>query len=61
MHKEGLEIYNKTFILLFCISIRQDKEIEIKLQFPLFLVTVLSNKLVILTILFLQCVDCNNM
>ena len=32
MHKEGLEIYNdliKIFILLFCISIRQDKEIGI--------------------------------
>ena len=27
----------------------------IKLQFPLFLATVLTNKLVILTILFLQC------
>ena len=32
MHKEGLEIYNdliKIIILLLCISIRQDKEIEI--------------------------------
>ena len=28
---------------------------QIKLQFPLFLATVLTNKLVILTILFLQC------
>ena len=31
----------------------------IKLQFPLFLVTVLTNKLVILTILFLQCGYCS--
>ena len=32
MHKESLETYNesiKIFILLLCISIRQDKEIEI--------------------------------
>ena len=62
----------KILILLLCTSIRQDKEIAniymyvtmqpiqpIKLQFPLFLanVNVLTNKLVIFTILFLQC--CN--
>ena len=32
MHNDGLKIYNnliKTCILLLCISIRQDKEIEI--------------------------------
>ena len=32
MHKEGLETYNdsiKLLILLLCISVRQDKEIEI--------------------------------
>ena len=32
MHKKGLETYNdliKIFILLLCISIRQDKEIEL--------------------------------
>ena len=32
MHKEGLETYNdsiKILILLLCISIRQDKDIEI--------------------------------
>ena len=32
MHKEGLETYEdliKIFILLLCIPIRQDKEIEI--------------------------------
>ena len=31
MHKEGLETYNdliKIFILLLCVSIRQDREIE---------------------------------
>ena len=31
MHKEGLETYShliKTFFLLLCTSIRQDKEIE---------------------------------
>ena len=32
MHKKGLETYNdsiKLLILLLCISVRQDKEIEI--------------------------------
>ena len=32
MYKEGLETYNdsvKVFVLLLCISIRQDKEIQI--------------------------------
>ena len=57
----------KTFILLLCTSIRQYKEIETaiisgtstcydQLNYNLlFLATVLTNKLVILTILFLQC------
>ena len=27
MHKEGLETYKVLLILLFCISIRQDKEV----------------------------------
>ena len=33
MHKEGFKTYNdlKIFILLLCISIRQDKEIEIEI------------------------------
>ena len=28
MHKEGLETYKDLFILLLCISIKQDKEIK---------------------------------
>ena len=44
MHKEGLETYNdfiKISILLFCTSIRQDKEFEI-INIELYIITCMS-------------------
>ena len=68
MHKEGLESYNKIFILPPCTCIRKSKlqfvdyiitctspysdNNLMTIKLPLSLLNVLTNKLVILTILF---------
>ena len=59
MHKEGLETYNesiKILILLLCISIRQDKDIEITIS------TIpcnCTNQYICYFNNFLQCIESN--